>query len=139
MNRGWRRYVDDFHVCHFLGLTNRYLSRSGTLYYKQNMQRSCCPHYTLRYVQCSTYLLFCFVTSDNQSRLEASSYKSRKDQRKAINRWNKYVLGPEYLRKAAQLCPRSREYVSQIHVMGNIGRLSLFLLTFIQGEETSKV
>lgn len=64
-------------------------SRSGTLYYKQNLQRSCCPHYTLR--------------------LEASAYQSRRDQRKAINRWNKFVLGPEYIRKAARLCPRSRE------------------------------
>lgn len=68
------------------------LSRSGTLYYKQNLQRSCCPHYTLR--------------------LEASAYQSRRDQRKAINRWNKFVLGPEYIRKAARLCPRSREWVS---------------------------
>ncbi|RJE17590.1 hypothetical protein PHISCL_10073 [Aspergillus sclerotialis] len=74
---------------HYEELMNRGWRRSGKLYYKQNMQRSCCPHYTLR--------------------LEALSFKPRKDQRKAINRWNKFILGPEYIRKAAQLCPRSKE------------------------------
>ncbi|KAL5336445.1 arginine-tRNA-protein transferase [Aspergillus crustosus] len=42
-------------------------------------------------------------------RLEASAYKPRKDQRKAINRWTKFVLGPEYIRRAAYLCPKTRE------------------------------
>ncbi|OKL60816.1 hypothetical protein UA08_03187 [Talaromyces atroroseus] len=42
-------------------------------------------------------------------RLAARDYKARRDQRKAINRWNKYVLGPEYIRKAAMLAPKSRE------------------------------
>lgn len=42
-------------------------------------------------------------------RLEATAFKSRKDQRKAINRWNKFVLGPEYIRRAAYLCPKTRE------------------------------
>ncbi|KAI9934985.1 Arginyl-tRNA--protein transferase 1 [Aspergillus wentii] len=74
---------------HYEELVNRGWRRSGTLYYKQNLQRSCCPYYTLR--------------------LEGSAYKSRKDQRKAINRWNKFVLGPEYIRKAARLCPKTRE------------------------------
>jgi arginine-tRNA-protein transferase len=41
--------------------------------------------------------------------LEASAFKARRDQRKAINRWNKYVLGPEYIRKSAELCPKTRE------------------------------
>jgi len=45
-------------------------------------------------------------------RLEASDFKARRDQRKAINRWNKFVLGPEYIRKAARLCPKTRQYVS---------------------------
>lgn len=64
--------------------------RSGNLYYKQNLLRSCCPHYTLR--------------------LEASAYRPRRDQRKAINKWNKFILGPEYMRKVARLCPQTREY-----------------------------
>ncbi|KAL2001036.1 hypothetical protein VTN02DRAFT_2328 [Thermoascus thermophilus] len=74
---------------HYEDLVNRGWRRSGTLYYKQNLPRSCCPHYTLR--------------------LDASEFKPRKDQRKAINRWNKFVLGPEYIRKAARLCPKTRE------------------------------
>ncbi|KAL4777447.1 arginine-tRNA-protein transferase [Aspergillus nidulans var. acristatus] len=74
---------------HYEELVNRGWRRSGTLYYKQNLQRSCCPHYTMR--------------------LEASAYKPRRDQRKAINRWNKFVLGPEYIRRAAYLCPKTRE------------------------------
>ncbi|RDW90334.1 arginyltransferase [Aspergillus mulundensis] len=73
---------------HYEELVNRGWRRSGTLYYKQNLQRSCCPHYTMR--------------------LEASAYKPRRDQRKAINRWNKFVLGPEYIRRAAYLCPKTR-------------------------------
>ncbi|KAJ5627093.1 arginine-tRNA-protein transferase [Penicillium herquei] len=74
---------------HYGELIDRGWRRSGTLYYKQNLQRSCCPHYTLR--------------------LEASAFRPRRDQRKAINRWNKFILGPEYMRKVARLSPRSRE------------------------------
>ncbi|KAL4803532.1 arginine-tRNA-protein transferase [Aspergillus unguis] len=74
---------------HYEELVNRGWRRSGTLYYKQNLQRSCCPHYTMR--------------------LEASAYKPRRDQRKAINRWNRFILGPEYIRRAAYLCPKTRE------------------------------
>ncbi|KAA8644182.1 arginyltransferase [Aspergillus tanneri] len=74
---------------HYEELVNRGWRRSGPLYYKQNPQRSCCPHYSIR--------------------LEASDFKPRKDQRKAINRWNKFVLGPEYIRRAAYLCPKTRE------------------------------
>ncbi|KMU77834.1 arginine-tRNA-protein transferase 1 [Coccidioides immitis RMSCC 3703] len=70
-------------------LLNRGWRRSGTLYYKPNLERSCCPHYTMR--------------------LEASSYKPRRDQKKALNRWNKFVLGQEYIRSAARLCPKTRE------------------------------
>ncbi|KAJ5478768.1 hypothetical protein N7530_004277 [Penicillium desertorum] len=74
---------------HYDELINGGWRRSGNLYYKQNLLRSCCPHYTLR--------------------LEASAYRPRRDQRKAINKWNKFILGPEYMRKAARLCPRTRE------------------------------
>ncbi|OJJ80600.1 arginyltransferase [Aspergillus glaucus CBS 516.65] len=74
---------------HYEELVNRGWRRSGTLYYKPNLERSCCPHYTIR--------------------LEASEFKARRDQRKAINHWNKFVLGPEYLRKAARLCPKTRQ------------------------------
>ncbi|KAI1833930.1 hypothetical protein DTO006G1_308 [Penicillium roqueforti] len=74
---------------HYQELINGGWRRSGNLYYKQNLLRSCCPHYTLR--------------------LEASAYQPRRDQRKAINKWNKFILGPEYMRKASRLCPQTRE------------------------------
>ncbi|PKY01654.1 arginine-tRNA-protein transferase [Aspergillus campestris IBT 28561] len=78
---------------HYEELVDRGWRRSGTLYYKPNLQRSCCPHYTMR--------------------LEASAFKPRRDQRKAVNRWNKFILGPEYIRRAAYLCPKTREEKKQ--------------------------
>ncbi|KAG2413432.1 hypothetical protein HFD88_002621 [Aspergillus terreus] len=82
---------------HYEQLVNRGWRRSGTLYYKPNPQRSCCPHYTMR--------------------LDASAFRPRKDQRKAINRWTKFVLGPEYMRRAAYLCPQTRECVFPLSVV----------------------
>ncbi|KAL1956939.1 hypothetical protein VTO42DRAFT_6686 [Malbranchea cinnamomea] len=70
-------------------LIKRGWRRSGMLYYKQNLQRSCCPHYTVR--------------------LDPTAFKPSKDQRRAVNRWTKFVLGPEYIRNAARLCPKTRE------------------------------
>ena len=81
--------------------------RSGTYYYKPDNRNSCCPHYTIRYVgihplQCS---MLTMVAS-----LDASLFDSRRDQRQAINRWTRYVLGINYTQKAARFCPRTREY-----------------------------
>ncbi|EEH23067.2 hypothetical protein PABG_05278 [Paracoccidioides brasiliensis Pb03] len=76
--------VDDYQE-----LLDRGWRRSGSLYYKQNLKRSCCPHYTIR--------------------LDPTGFKPRKDQRLAINRWNRFVLGPSYIRSAAKLCPTTRE------------------------------
>ncbi|ETI19620.1 hypothetical protein G647_09454 [Cladophialophora carrionii CBS 160.54] len=78
-------------VDHYQYLVDRGWRRSGSLYYKPDLLRSCCPHYTIR--------------------LKASEFKPKKDQRQAINRWNDFVLGPEYKRKAATLCPQTREQV----------------------------
>ncbi|KAL4879139.1 arginine-tRNA-protein transferase [Aspergillus karnatakaensis] len=97
---------------HYEELVNRGWRRSGTLYYKQNLQRSCCPHYTMR--------------------LEASAYKPRRDQRKAINRWTKFVLGPEYIRRAAYLCPKTREEKKR-------RKLSFDLQDAVHGAEYSNV
>ncbi|KIW26049.1 uncharacterized protein PV07_09178 [Cladophialophora immunda] len=80
---------DNMRVDHYQYLMDRGWRRSGSLYYKPDLLRSCCPHYTIR--------------------LKASEFHPGKDQRRAINRWNDYVLGPEYKRKAAMLCPQSRE------------------------------
>lgn len=65
------------------------LYRSGTLYYKQDQSRSCCPYYTIR--------------------LDAAAFEAKKDQRQANHRWNRYVLGHEYMRKESLLCPKPRE------------------------------
>lgn len=51
---------------------------------------------------------------DHRTRLKASEFKANKDQRKPINRLNRFVLGPEYKRKAAMLCPQTRERVTRM-------------------------
>lgn len=70
-------------------LVDRCWRRSGTLLYRPNQKDSCCPHYTLR--------------------LDAAAFKPSRDQRQAVNRFNKYVIGEEYAKAAARLHPRSRE------------------------------
>jgi arginine-tRNA-protein transferase len=70
-------------------LVGRCWRRSGTLLYRPNQKQSCCPHYTLR--------------------LDSHSFKPTKDQRQTVNRFNKYVLGDEYIKEATRLYPRSRE------------------------------
>ncbi|KAI5299263.1 2-oxoglutarate dehydrogenase complex E2 component, partial [Ascosphaera pollenicola] len=74
--------------------------RSGQLFYRQNPKHSCCPYYTLR--------------------LDPKEYIPRKDQKKALNKWNNFVLGPEYKRKAARLAPRSKEHKRQRRLEFNV-------------------
>ncbi|KAF2256767.1 arginine-tRNA-protein transferase 1 [Trematosphaeria pertusa] len=73
----------------YQGLVDRGWRRSGTVFYKPDVLRHCCPHYTIR--------------------LPAASFTPAKDQRQAVNRWNRFVLGDEYLREAARLHPKSKE------------------------------
>ena len=80
--------------------------RSGTYYYKPDNQHSCCPHYTIRYYVGSA---FPGRYTYSLSSLDAAAFHSRREQRQAINRWNKYVEGQDYTHKAAILCPKSRE------------------------------
>lgn len=84
---------DNMRNDHYQELMDRGWRRSGTTYYKPDLPRSCCPHYTIR--------------------LKASEYQAKKDQRSAINKLNDYVLGPEYKRKAAMLCPQQRDVKRQ--------------------------
>jgi arginine-tRNA-protein transferase len=70
-------------------LIDRCWRRSGTLLYRPNQRDSCCPHYTLR--------------------LDSSQFKATKDQRQAINRFNRFVAGDAYALEAARLYPRSRQ------------------------------
>ncbi|KAK4162236.1 putative Arginyl-tRNA--protein transferase [Cladorrhinum sp. PSN259] len=72
-------------------LVDRFWRRSGSLLYRPNQKNSCCPHYTLR--------------------LDSSEFRPTKDQRQAVNRFNRHVLGETYARDAAKLYPRSREQV----------------------------
>lgn len=84
---------DNMRVDHYQEIMDRGWRRSGTTYYKPDLLRSCCPHYTIR--------------------LRASEFQATKDQRSAINKLNNYVIGSAYKRKAAMLCPQSREVKRQ--------------------------
>ncbi|KAK0626224.1 arginine-tRNA-protein transferase [Immersiella caudata] len=72
-------------------LVDRCWRRSGTLLYRPNQKNSCCPHYTLR--------------------LDATGFRPTKDQRQAVNRFNKFVVGEAYSKETARACPRSREEI----------------------------
>lgn len=65
--------------------------RSGSLLYRPNQRHSCCPHYTLR--------------------LDSAQFKPTKDQRQAVNRFNRHIIGDGYVREAARIHPRTRAEV----------------------------
>jgi arginine-tRNA-protein transferase len=75
----------EFYQC----LLNRGWRRSGSLLYKPDQLASCCPQYTIR--------------------LDSQLFRPSKDQRQALNRFNKHILGDSYIRDTARLYPRSRE------------------------------
>ena len=70
-------------------LLNRGWRRSGSLLYKPDQLGSCCPQYTIR--------------------LDSKLFHTSKDQRQALNRFNKHILGESYIKEATRLYPRSRE------------------------------
>ena len=76
-------------------LVDRCWRRSGTLLYRPNQKHSCCPHYTLR--------------------LDSTQFKPTKDQRQAVNRFNRHIIGDSYAREAARLHPRSRAEARRRH------------------------
>ncbi|KAG8626640.1 hypothetical protein KVT40_005585 [Elsinoe batatas] len=73
----------------YQALVDRGWRRSGSLLYKPDVLRACCPHYTIR--------------------LPAAFLEPSRDQRQAINRWNKFVLGEKYLAETARLYPKTKE------------------------------
>jgi arginine-tRNA-protein transferase len=73
----------------YQNLLNRGWRRSGGLLYKPDQIAACCPHYTIR--------------------LDADSFHASKDQRQSLNRFNKYVLGDDYIKETARLYPKSRD------------------------------
>lgn len=70
-------------------LINRCWRRSGTLLYRPNQKSACCPHYTLR--------------------LDSAQFKPSRDQRQAVNRFNRFVTGEDYAKEAARRYPLTRE------------------------------
>ncbi|KAG6154904.1 hypothetical protein E4U11_006247 [Claviceps purpurea] len=70
-------------------LLDRCWRRSGTLLYRPNQKRSCCPHYTIR--------------------VDSGHFKPSRDQRQTVNRFTKFVSGDAYIKDAARLYPVSRE------------------------------
>lgn len=70
-------------------LINRCWRRSGTLLYRPNQKSACCPHYTLR--------------------LDSAQFKPSRDQRHAVNRFNRFVTGEDYAKEAARRYPLTRE------------------------------
>ncbi|GAM84452.1 hypothetical protein ANO11243_024480 [Dothideomycetidae sp. 11243] len=79
----------------YQSLVDRGWRRSGDLFYKPDVLRACCPHYTIR--------------------LQAASFKPSRDQRQAINRWNKHVLGDSYARKVAEKFPKTKILIEHVH------------------------
>ncbi|KAH9874920.1 hypothetical protein J1614_004408 [Plenodomus biglobosus] len=75
-------------------LVDRGWRRSGTIFYKPDVLRHCCPHYTIR--------------------LPAATFKPSKDQRKAVNHWNDFVLGDTYTKEATKLYPLSKEHKARL-------------------------
>ena len=83
------------------------LSRSGTLYYKPDLSRSCCPYYTIRSAPFAQEAACMLIAR----RLKAAEFHAKREQRQAVHRLNNHILGVDYRRKAAMLCPRSRQQV----------------------------
>lgn len=70
-------------------LIDRCWRRSGSLLYRPNQRKACCPHYSLR--------------------LDSTQFRPTKDQRQAVNRFNKFVVGEEYSKELARTCPLTRD------------------------------
>lgn len=77
-------------------LLNRGWRRSGSLLYKPDQLASCCPQYTIR--------------------LDSHLFHASKDQRQALNRFNKHILGDSYIKDAARLYPRSHDQAKKRNV-----------------------
>lgn len=57
-----------------------------------------------------------------------AEFKPARDQRQAINRWNRYVLGENYTKEASRLYPKSKEYVPSVRMLSImlVGKFALF-------------
>lgn len=73
----------------YQSLVDRSWRRSGSLLYRPNQRDACCPHYTLR--------------------VDSAHFRPTRDQRQAINRFNRFVIGDTYTEEASRRHPKSRE------------------------------
>jgi hypothetical protein len=48
------------------------------------------------------------------NRLPVAEFHPSKDHRQATNRWNRFVLGEEYIKEAAKRYPKSKEYAQPL-------------------------
>ncbi|KAI9822786.1 MAG: Arginyl-tRNA--protein transferase 1 [Thelocarpon impressellum] len=78
----------------YQALLDRGWRRSGTQFYKPHVRLACCPHYTIR--------------------LDSAASKPSKDQRQALHRWSRYVLGDGYIRESARLHPKTKQEKAQL-------------------------
>ncbi|KAI9792409.1 MAG: Arginyl-tRNA--protein transferase 1 [Peltula sp. TS41687] len=70
-------------------LLDRGWRRSGKLLYKPDVLNHCCPHYTIR--------------------LDTADFKPTKEQRQALNRWSRFIVGEDYSRICKTLYPQTKE------------------------------
>ncbi|KAI5815681.1 arginine-tRNA-protein transferase [Pyronema omphalodes] len=74
---------------HYQSLVDRGWRRSGHLLYKPHMKLTCCKHYTIR--------------------LPTATFKPTRDQRQTLHKWNRFILGEDYIAGAAKKWPLTRE------------------------------
>ncbi|KAF8460243.1 arginine-tRNA-protein transferase, partial [Kalaharituber pfeilii] len=74
---------------HYQKLLDLGWRRSGHLLYRPNLKNSCCVQYTIR--------------------LDATQFKPSREHRQTLHRWERYVVGEEYLTESAILYPKSKE------------------------------
>ncbi|CAE7113087.1 unnamed protein product [Rhizoctonia solani] len=81
-------------------LLDRGWRRSGDYLYKPNLKESCCPQYTINRKYTWLDIIsphfgqsFCRVTNGTPiTRLDALNFKLSKSQRKALNKWNRFII-----------------------------------------------
>ncbi|KAF2858157.1 arginine-tRNA-protein transferase 1 [Piedraia hortae CBS 480.64] len=73
----------------YQALLDRGWRRSGPYLYLPDLIRSCCPHYAIR--------------------IPVAEFKPRRDQRQALHRWNRFILGDKYLNEMKKKYPKTKE------------------------------
>jgi len=61
--------------------------------------------------------------------LNANEFKPSRDQKQALHRWTKYVLGEEYVKEAAKRYPKSKECVPGGEIFGAWTQLMWILIS----------